>query len=263
MKLKHSIGKKSKVKLRRKTIVIGLVAIIVLVIAGYVLWSKQSWDAYEKNYQATHVNLKDKLSKAVGLSVTNEQDRQNKLVTLDRVAEDVALLKDTTCTINVLVAWQRGPIKAFDEREEACKRMVSAVLPLGDKIRTVTQYLRNEEALAKVVKSAQNTKSELAEADWQSQADAWHKTIELVAASPSTSEFAPIKLIAGESLKSINDAWQSLLAAHGAKDKIKFLEAQGRLGEAYASLENVTVASTKQLKTLLDALQAAYSAAFV
>lgn len=262
MKLRRAVGRKFKFRLRRKTIVIGIAAIAVLIIAGYSLWSKQAWDSYEKNHQAAHVNLKKKLSTTMGLPVTSEQDRQNTLVALDKIASDTTSLKDTICKVDVLIAWQRHFIKTFDEREEACKRMATTLLPLGDKIRIVTQYLRNEEALAKIIKDIGSTKPELGEADWQSQADAWHKATGLSAASPSAKEFDPIKLVAMESLRSIDDAWQGLLAAHAAKDKVKYTEAQGRLGEAYASLEAVSVAGTKQLKLLLDALQVAYNIAF-
>jgi hypothetical protein len=98
---------------------------------------------------------------------------------------------------------------------------------------------------------------------WGSQTGTWLSAGKAITKISSTdTAFKTVRTSALEKVASIQAAWSDLIVAHTAKDKTKYLEAQGRLATAYESLPSLSEQSAKQLTVLADSLQTSYSQAF-
>jgi len=248
-----------KIYTHRKVIII--IATILLVVGGYALWSKYTWDEYEVEYGKWHTTTQDQLNTALMLPAVTEKERLTKLGALKKASDGITSARTSLCNANILVSWQRiAP--AFRDREEKCQRTVDTSVAFSQKMQAVITYLEQEQVLTGLISAIPVGKSELAEADWQAQAAAWHETASKVKTLPSNTDFAPTKQIAAETIVKVDVAWQEVVAAHGAKDKARYTKAQTQLADSYGSLDAIAVTGAKQLKILLDPLQAAYENAF-
>lgn len=241
-------------------VVIAIIAAVVLLVGAYALWSKHTWDEYETRYEGWHIALRDQVNATLALPTTTDKERLTKLTALKKTSDTIMSSKTSLCNANILVNWQQF-IEMLRMRWHECQKTVTTSVTFNQKMQATITYLEYEQALAKVIGEIPS-KSELTEADWGAQADTWHNAVVRIEKLPSNTDFAPTKQIARETVLKIDAAWKEVLAAHTAKDKARYLKAQGQLADAYNSLENIAVVGAKQFKIILGPLQTAYKDAF-
>lgn len=247
--------------IRRHRIVAIIIASVIVLTAAYVLWSKYTWNEYEADYTAWRSSTHGQLDKALALPVKTAQERSGKFLALKDVSNTITTAQDSLCKVNAIVAWQQF-IKPLGEQTADCNAMITAAGSLNESLKKAILYLENEKSLADILDVVHGDKTELAEGDWNAQAAAWHMALEKTDKMMVSEAFAPTKKVARDTIKSIDDAWQAVMAAHKAKDKAAYIKAQTLLVQTYGALGNILDSNTKQLKTLLDPLQAQYNAVF-
>ncbi len=256
MKLNLSIGSaiKSKLFSRRGLLIMAITAVVLT--GAFALWSKYTWDTYLTYYEGWRTSTLDQVRTSLALPVTNDQERQAKFVALKKTSDSIIVAKKSLCTVNVLVGWQRF-IDVQRNREQKCQTTVGNFATFGEKLKVATGYLESEQMLAKILAEAP-AKTELGEADWAEVSAGWHAIVGKVDALAADDNFTPTKQAARDATARIEVAWQEILAAHTAKDKSRYLQAQSQLIQAYSTLGTVTDVDAAQLKGLLDPLQSSY-----
>ncbi len=258
MKLNMSTASsiKAKVFSRRGVIIIAIATFILM--GAFVFWSKYTWDTYQTNYETWRASTLNQARTSLALPVTNDQERQAKFVALKKTSDTITSAKKSLCAVNILVGWQRF-MDMQRNREQSCQEIVGNFATFGEKLKVATGYLESEQTLAKILAEAP-AKTELGEADWTAVSAGWHAIVGKVDALAVDGNFTPTKQAARDATGKIDAAWQEVLAAHAAKDKGRYVQAQSQLVQAYSTLGTITDVDTVQLKGLLDPLQSAYAA---
>ncbi len=225
---------------------------------AFVFWSKYTWDTYQTNYEGWRASTLDQARTSLALPVTNDQERQAKFVALKKTSDSIAAAKKSLCTVNSLVGWQRF-MEVQHNREQNCQTIVGNFATFGEKLKEAVQYLESEQILARVLAEAP-VKTELTEAEWTDVASGWRAVVGKVDAIVADGNFTPTKQAARDATSKVDAAWQEVLAAHTAKDKSRYIQAQAQLVQAYSTLGTITDVDTVQLKGSLDPLQSAYAA---
>lgn len=229
---------------------------MLVLVGGYALFSWVTWQGYEGNYTQWQASIKSQTDEALWV-----KDPSTKLAALKNLSKTLIGAKDTVCSAHVLIKWQEV-LKSIKEREEKCQQALQRVSNLSKKLQATTQYLEEEKALGNVLTSVPHDKDRLPETDWQAQATAWHTAAQTGAKLSAHDSFSTTKQAAVATLQKIDAAWQEVLAAHTAKDKARFLQAQASLVQEYGGLGEITTISTNNFQALLDELQKAYNTAF-
>jgi len=229
-----------------------IIAGVVVIVGGYAIWSKLSWDGYESAYKNWHEQTKGQLRTA--LAIPSDQ-HDKKVQALLNIANNIREQQDTACETNGLIGWQRF-VGALQEREKSCQKARDDLVSLGASLNAFTAYMADDQALAAILKRA-TTKSDLPESEWEAQVLVWKSIVDKIAGLKVASEFTPVKTKALGVTKQIYDSWQAVMAAHAAKDKTKYLQSQARLVQSYGAGSSIADASSEQVKELLEAVTAA------
>jgi len=248
---------------RRRVIIIAAVTLVAVLIGAYAFWSVNTWGAYKTSYADWQKELRTSVDAAIALPVTTSSERTKKLSAFKNISTEIDSAKQSLCRLPTMIGWQRV-IGTLHEREEACNQVVGRAGAFGEKMKATVGYLESEQALASAIAAmvaASNDK--LTEATWGSQVSIWQDGGKVIAkVALPTATFKPIKADAIEKAKAVELAWQELIVAHEAKDKAKYVEAQGKLAAAYDGLAGVATASGQVLSTLATSLQTAYAETF-
>ncbi len=228
-----------------------------VLIGAFVLWSKYSWDTYQTSYEGWRSSMLDQTRDSLALPVANDQERQAKFIALKKTAESIVTAKQSLCTVNTLVGWQRF-IAVQRNRERNCQTIINNFATFADKLKAATIYLESDQALAKLF-SVIPPEAELTEADWAGVSTGWHTVVSKVDALTVNASFRPTKQAAHAAAEKVDAAWQEVLAASVAKDKARYEQAQEQLVQSYRALGTIQDTDAVQLKALLDPLQSAYS----
>jgi hypothetical protein len=248
---------------KRKIIVITSIVIVVLAIAAYALWSVNVWSVYKTSYENWQKELKTSINAAIALPGKTPAERSKKRVAFKDVSDKISAAQESLCRTPSLVTWQHA-ISSLREREEACGQVLGGAETFGKKMQTTITYLDNEQALATALATAITaSEGKVTEDTWGSQTGTWLSASKAITGISSTdTSFKVVKTSALEKVASIQAAWSDLITAHSAKDKAKYLEAQGKLAVAYEALPSLSTTSAEQLTGLATSLQTSYSQVF-
>jgi hypothetical protein len=250
-------------KYRRKLIIMTTIGLVVLVIAGYAFWSMNTWSAYKTSYENWRKDLRTGINMAVALPVSSTSERSKKMTAFKSISKKIVEAQGSLCRPQPLIAWQHA-IDTLRQSEEDCNRIIAGAEAFGKKMQATTTYLEKEQALAAALANARTTSGDTAtEATWESQITTWQDAGKKIAKiSSRETSFDKVKVSATDKVKSIESAWQELIAAHKAKDKTKYLEAQAKLATTYEALASLSTESAEQLTALANSLQTAHSQLF-
>jgi hypothetical protein len=244
---------------KRLIIFAGVLLVLVLAVA-YSLWSKQTWDVYRPTYTQQEQAIKIDLATVATAKVTTPEERTEVLAHLVTLSEKIATTDQAVCHIHPFVAWQAKLGKALAAAQADCSAMVSQVAQLQTPLKKVTTYTKNDNELATILAAIPQT-GELADDTWDKQVVLWQDCASAVDRLSVGSDFAPVKQSALTKVNAVRDAWQAVIAAHQAKDKAKYIAAQGGLAQSLDGLNELSVTSEKELSGLVKELEKAAATA--
>jgi hypothetical protein len=246
----------------RRLIVTVAIALGMVLIAAYASWSVNTWGSYKTTYENWQKGLRTSVDTAMALPETTAKERAAKLTAFKAISSTITSAQDSLCHTPVIITWQHV-IVSLRQREEACAQTIGKANSFGKSMELTTSYLESEQAVAAIIEKAlAASQDKLTEATWGSQAAIWQDADKNMGKVSSGVAFAPVKAGAFEKIKVLESAWQELLAAHTAKDKAKYTEAQSKLVVAYGALASLSTVGTEQLAPLTLSLQSAYSQLF-
>ncbi|MDN5274103.1 MAG: hypothetical protein JWP06_4 [Candidatus Saccharibacteria bacterium] len=248
---------------RRRTLTITAISgLFVVLVAVYTFWSMNTWSSYKTTYESWQKELQVSVDAAMALPGTTSAERAKKLTAFKNVSGTITSAQQSLCHTPVIIAWQHV-IVGLRQHEEACAQTISKADTFGKKMQMTTSYLESEQTVAMTIeKTLAASQDKVTEATWNSQVTTWQDADKAIGKMSSGATFAPVKASALEKVKVLESTWQELLAAHAAKDKTKYTEAQSNLTIAYAALGSLSTVSAGQLAPLTTALQSAYAQLF-
>lgn len=249
------------VRTKKAQLVVGAAALLVVLALGYAFYSVQIWRSYGQDYQAWQTTAKKELAASLALPMTSPKEREQKLAKLGAIVADLKTQEVDVCRVSPLTGWQTF-FSGIETVQKQCRAVTSKVDGLVAELGVVTTYLTNEQALATMLAALTSQPAQPDEKTWDQVAGAWHQLSVDIVATKSDGSFAPTKKAAVTAVSGIDVAWQELLAAHGTKDKTRFVKARSGLATAYGALEAITAENDKQVSVLDKKLNQAYSATF-
>lgn len=242
---------------KRIIFIVGI-GIAALAIGLYVVWSVTIWGGYVSSYEGWKKDARQVVDQALALPSTSREERVRKLEALKNISDRV---EKATCDVHILLRWQDvfGNLK---QHEVTCQKHVEALREFMAAAKKFSFYLENEQKLAMIVSAAIGTQEKLVDTSWAAQLAAWQKAMQDIDGLSAIAEFRPVKQAALQGVKGVSDSWQAVLAAHEAKDKAKYIQAQAQLAGAYATLSTLKTVSSQQFGQEVASLQKAYAAAF-
>ncbi len=259
--MKKGLKMPFSLKIRRKWIIIGAIALLVALVGTYIIWSMNTWSGYSTHYQGWRDTIKKTTDTVLAMPMKTDQEKTAKIAALSSVTAKITSEKTTVCTVNNLVGWQNF-IGSYKTQQADCAGMVVRLEAFSQKARDMTNYFGDEKTLTSVLAAQVNTSEEIPESTWGAKLVAWqgaHDTINKL--TPSAS-FKPVKIAAVEKTSAVVQAWQDLIAANEAKSKAKFTDAQTKLNDSYGGIAAIATVGSAQFKSVTDSLQSAYTAAF-
>jgi flagellar biosynthesis chaperone FliJ len=251
MKLTHTLKKTTSSK--RLVIIIGSALLLVVLIVGYGVWSSVTWSNYDKTYENWSVAAKKDLATSIQAKVSNDQQRLKKISQIRETVQGLDQSARTICQTNSLVNWQSflGDLK---KKQEECRKHQEKVTVFVEKMRPILTYLDDEQKVTKVLAGVPKNTEQLDEKTWEAQVAPLQNVLKAADGISVSSEALPLKEATQATLKENIAAWQELIAAHQAKDRSRYENAQVRLVKSYSSYGGLATISADQIGKLVKAL---------
>lgn len=236
----------------------------IVAIACYVVWSIGSWNAQVAAYERWKSDIRRDVDATLALPSTNTAEHDQKLFAMRRVVASINTTSESVCHASFLADWQRDVIPAARDRSEVCERYTTGVIIFNERMQDVVRYLEEESTLSKTVSAALETQEGVSIEDeaFEVRLVAWRDTAKAVDELKVTKNFSSVKVRTQETLRLIVAGWSDVIAAHTAKDKTRYMDAQAQLAGAYDGLAGIANESTVQYTKLTTTLQGVYTEAF-
>lgn len=247
---------------KRSVLMVGVgILLILAIVGGYMLWSKQVWAEYTPSYTQRHQEIQSNIKEAATLPVTNAKEQDATLARLKDVSSNMATEQKALCTVNIWVQWQQQMISAYRDAQDACREKASDITTFQNQLNLVIIFIENDRALAKIIDTVVPP-NELADNAWGEQEVAWNSAIAAATKLSVSDAYKPTQQRAVEKMTAVKQGWIEFVAAHQQKDKVKYLAAQSKIGTSYDELNAIADESTKGLNALTKVLNASYVRAF-
>lgn len=233
------------------------VALIMLAIGLYTLWSITTWNNYQARFTGLQNDAQSKIKSALDLKVETSEERAKKLDALKAARDSLPEDKNALCEVNPLVDWQ-NLVGNLREQKERCSETKASLVGIRGTLSKVVEYLDSEHALANVL-SKLPAGGEVAEGEWVKQRDGYKAVQKSVTDLQVSSGFASVKQTATEKLTAVVAAWDEILAAHDAKDKARYTKAAATLAASYDGLSAIGATSTGHLQPLIEFFKEGYA----
>lgn len=235
--------------------------LFILLVSGYILWSRQLWAEYTPRHMQWQQDIKAEVAKAIVLPSTNDKQREELQTQIESTARRISIEQKNICKIPVIVSWQQRLIAQYKDMQVACQREVTNIVLFQERLDSVIVYLKDDQALAKISASIAPPGA-IADTAWGRQIDEWGRATADVKRMHVSPAFRPTQLVAIDRMTTVKLAWQELIVAHQQKDKAKYAAAQNQLGVSYDGLNAITLSDNKSLTSLIGAVSEAYVKAF-
>jgi hypothetical protein len=254
------VAKRSTVHLphfmRSRWFIIGAFASIIALAAAYGWWSNITWNSYENQYVSLQKRIDAQLTATFSLQSDTSDEKQVKLAELSKLQAELGS-NNSLCSQNKLIDWQQRVIKEYAKRDERCREVQSLVASFEVQLRAVVEYLQNEHTLADIL-AAGPSQAEVNESEFEGQLQAWHSIAESIKNTRSAGSFGTVKQSAMDTMGNVVKAWEEVITAHQAKDKVRYTKATQELAASYDRLGNIAAASTIELTKIAANLKEAY-----
>lgn len=245
----------------RRALIMALAVIVIGMAVAYVLWSKQTWAAYEPQSEQWQQDHKVQIDRAVGMPTKSNEERVAALAALTAVSNRIDSSKEEVCRAHLLVQWQGDYIDSLSAKLKSCQGMTATAGEFTTQLNKVIAYLQADQALAEVLSKIPRSDT-LADGKWEDQVTLWGAAAQNAKDLSVSDDFRPVQQLVVERLSGVKIAWQGVISAHKAKDKKKYLAAQDKLSAAYDGMTEVSVASNKTIAVLGADLQTKYVTTF-
>ncbi|HET6746479.1 MAG TPA: hypothetical protein VFH06_00025 [Candidatus Saccharimonadales bacterium] len=229
--------------------------LILLAMGAYIFWSGTTWSDYQMHFTRLQDEARSKIKGSLELKVETNEDRMKKLDSL-RSSRDILADDNSLCRVNMLVDWQSF-IGNLKDQKQKCNEVQTKLVHLRDALDKIIEYLENDHILAESLGTIP-AGGEIAEDAWVGQRDGYRAAQKHIAERTVSNEFAPVKQMAEEKLNGIVAAWEEILAAHGAKDKVRFTKAVATLSQGYDALSNIGKVSSDHFQVLVKSFENDY-----
>ena len=238
-------------------LVLGTALLVVIVISGYFLWSKQVWGQYGTTYPSAHQELNTEIKEINTLPVAGVSEQELLLGKLKGISQRISAERADLCAITPLVRWQQQLIDEYRNIQAECQKDLASLISFQKELDVALAYVESDQQLAAII-AAVAPASELADDAWSDQVAVWNKAIESTRKLSVSAEFKPTQQQAIDQMTTVASAWRELIVAHESKDKAKYVAAQKNLGTMYDGLNDIVTGSELRLSSVLDALGGAY-----
>jgi hypothetical protein len=248
-------------KNHKRLVIITVCAFVVVALLGYAAWSKHQWNEYQPSYRTHQAAIQASLDALTSRPVTTATDKAKVRTDLAEVSRQIDARSKKDCQVSPLVAWQVTMVKSLQQEQDQCRAQMAKVTALNEPLKRIVAFLGTDEAVAKEFAKLSSA-DELADTAWQGQLDSWQSINQAIQKQSVARDYAPIQKLAIEQTDAVAAAWRAIIAAHGAKDKQAFTNAQAGLGQAYDELDTISIETNKVAAELAKAVEVKYRAAF-
>jgi hypothetical protein len=246
----------------RRIVIIGSVAILILALGGYALWSNAAWASYHVSYGHQKNEMKASLDTALKMPASSTKERGAKLKALTAASRD-STAHDKLCTVNGMIGWQQSINGSYKKWQQECEATQASINLLNDELRAATAYMESDQALAGILSTALASSSKkVTENSFSSVLSKWKTAAAEVKGMHASAAFAPVKAKAQKAISGVESAWRTLITAHTAKDEAKYEKALKSLAGAYAAMDGIKQESAGQAAELSKTVQSRYDTAF-
>lgn len=230
-----------KVKMRRKTVLIRLIATAGLLIICYAAYSWASWSSFKANYRQYEENATKELRDLFGREVTRQYSASDKLKDIQERSLRIEEVVATQCNTPTATGWM-VTFDGIEQNVAECKESLGRLRAEAEKLHDLSLRVQVENQLAGVIReAADDSKDSLSPDTWQAAHDTWAGTSRSVdelldsQSSEVREQHGPII----EVIRKIEEAWNRVIEAHNTKSQAGFEDAKERLTQAYGDLENL------------------------
>jgi len=248
---------------KKALMVISLLVLAVSLIA-YCFWSKQAWEGYSHSTRQRSESARNAIDAALALPASNDEQRKLKYDTVVTASSDITKGEDSACNLNPLIQWQRSlGFLNLATIVNDCNTEKEKLGALNGDLKKVIAYIGDEQAVASLLENVKPKSSDLlVDSSWADQLKLWESFSATIGARKVSSEFTATKALVQERSSVVEAAWREVIAAHGAKDKSRYLKSQTALVSSYAALNTIPDMSNRYLLNLISSFRNLYGQAF-
>lgn len=255
----HKIKKCRLIIHKKPTLIISLVILFIigLVVSG-LFFSQKAWKDYDiesnQHFASAKTDIDNVITQTSDTNVS-PADRLNNIIEVQvRLAEE----SKNYCEINPFISWQSF-IKQSSDKISSCNQQKDKLNQLLSKINDLTNYLKAEQELSAIIKTANDSTSQNNQSDkWINVEAFWRQAVTSTSSLSDIDQFKDIKALAITNLTKIADVWQQLSSANASQNRSQFETACANLSIAYASLSEISAADTAQINILTTNLSESY-----
>lgn len=246
----------SKLKSHKWVIIAILISLLTIIISvGGLIYSQQSWNSYESNYNQYLSSAKNDINKVI-LSVDSKS--ANRLNDIIKIKDKLTIEAKLYCEAPSLIKWQSF-ISEYSKKINNCalkkQNLSKLLLDLGE----LAGYLESEQKLANILSKANlDTNQSNSVNKWGEIEPFWRQAAIDTAKISDAYQFKSTKIFASDKLVKIADAWQQLCNANNAKNRQQYEEAHVNLNQAYTQLPTIGDYSKAEVDKLIANLNASY-----
>lgn len=245
---------------RKQLLMIGG-GVLLVCLVGYIVWSKQVWSDYQTHYTQWQQAVGTDAKKAATLPTGTSNERAKVVVAFDDVARRIATTSQGVCEVNPFIRWQEAVMADLKAKRSSCQTMAKKVVDLQSPLMETSAYLKADASLSDILSGIPQAE-ELSDADFEKQYTAWSTATDATGKLTAPDAFKPVQQLAFKQVSAVKVAWQALIAANQAKDKKRYLAAQGSLATALDGLDEVSLMSQKSFLAISVKLKTASAIAF-
>ena len=217
--IKHAEASRSNrfsLNSKKGWLIAGGILLTLLIVIGFVLFSRYAWDKYENDYTAWHASIESRVDQGLALKSSTSDDRMKKLSTLHSLNDDIkAGMKQ--CEAYNWLHWQQM-IDVIEQKINKCEVLMERVGQFGDDLGIVVDHLESEKAVSVVIADTVLA-NEVNENDLAAVRDHWIGVVVALEKQKVSKTLLSTKKLAIEKTGMVRDAWQAVVDANTAKDR--------------------------------------------
>ena len=239
-------------------IIIGGVVAVFLV-GLYIFLSIQAWSDLSARSESQYSAVKSDLAEALRMNTVTESEKAKKMEAL-KTAAIVIDKQAVDCGVSPIFAWQQLAW-GNAEKIKQCQAITDKLQKTKSSLNAVIVHIESEQELSKLIAGA--VTEQVGEADWPKIAKQWSDVAAAISKKSVAKSFKPTQDLAKKQTDAISTAWQGLIAANTAKDRVKYEAAVAAIATAYKGLSDLPQTSATGLQLLITEFELVYSKTFL
>lgn len=243
-----------------KTLWIIIGGVIAAFLVGlYIFLSIQAWSNLSKRSESQYSAVKNDLAETLRMNTATESEKAKKMKAL-KAAAIVIDKQAIDCGVSPLLAWQQL-VWGNAEKIKQCQAITDKLQKTKSSLNAVIAHIESEQELSRLIVAV--AIQQVGEADWPKLAKQWSDVAAAVSKKSVAKSFKPTQDLAKKQTEAISTAWQGLIAANTAKDRVKYEAAVAAIATAYKGLSDLPQTSATGLQLLITEFELVYSKTFL